>query len=194
MYYLRKVIVITGTPGVGKSKVSRLLAEKLDAEYLNLGDLAKVECVIGFDEERDTLIVDTEALKRIISDKVERTNHNLILDGHLSAQVVPPNHVSMVFVLRRDPDDLKVTLKKKGFKGKKLKENLEAEILDVCLYDAVEVFGKDKVCEVDTTGKRAEEVICEVISILQDKSPCRISIVDWLGKLDSENRLREFLD
>jgi len=192
---LRKVIVVTGTPGVGKSTVSRLLAEKLGAKYINLGDLAKEkDCIIGFDEERDSYIVDTEKLRRAISDVIEETSCDLVLDGHLSPQSVPPKYVSIVFVLRRDPDDLKRTLEKKGFYGKKLKENLEVEILDVCLCDAVEVFGKSKICEIDITDKNVGEVLSEVISVIQGESPCQIGTVDWLGKLDAENRLRDFLE
>jgi len=101
--------------------------------------------------------------------------------------------VTKVFVLRRDPEELKLLMETSGFKGRKLWENLAAEVLDTCLYDAVKAVGLNKVCEIDVTGRRIEEIASEIVSILDEKKPCTLGIVDWLGKLESENRLEEFL-
>jgi hypothetical protein len=38
-----------------------------------------------------------------------------------------------------------------------------------------------------------EEVVEETILMLKKKKPCQAGIVDWLGKLDAEERLGEFL-
>jgi broad-specificity NMP kinase len=57
----------------------------------------------------------------------------------------------------------------------------------------VSVCGSDKVCEIDVSGKRIEEVVEDIILLLEGKKKCRVGIVDWLGKLEGEGRLREFL-
>lgn len=107
--------------------------------------------------------------------------------------VVSARDVRRVFVLRRDPDELRKLMEARGFKEKKLWENLVAEILDVCLYDALGACGQDKVCEIDATDKSVEMVVEDVISVLEGKQTCKVGIVDWLGKLERENRLDEFL-
>ncbi|MFB0501238.1 MAG: hypothetical protein ACETVP_02095, partial [Candidatus Bathyarchaeia archaeon] len=74
-----------------------------------------------------------------------------------------------------------------------LLENLAAEILDVCLWDAVSACGSDKICEVDASGKRVEDIVEDMISVLEGRKKCEVGIVDWLGKLEREGRLHEFL-
>ena len=101
--------------------------------------------------------------------------------------------MNTVFVLRRDPAELMGVLEKRGFEGKKLWENLAAEILDVCLLDALSACGADKVCEIDVSGKTVEAVVEEMILVLEKRKACRSGIVDWLGKLEAEGRLGEFL-
>ena len=106
---------------------------------------------------------------------------------------MPKKYVNTVFVLRRDPRELKAVLEKRGYEEKKLWENLAAEILDVCLWDALSACGSDKVCEIDVSSKTVEAVVEEMILLLEEKKDCRFGIVDWLGKLENEGQLGDFL-
>jgi len=191
----KRVILLTGTPCVGKSSVARLLCVKLDAFYVNLTELAiRENLVSGKDLERNSIIVDERRMMRKISEIIEKCDkEDVVVDGHYAVNVVPKNFVSYVFVLRRDPVELKGFMEKAGFSGLKLWENLASEILDVCLVDALKVHGKEKVCELDVTGKSVEEVVNEILNILMGRGKCRVGIVDWLGKLESEGLLEEFL-
>jgi adenylate kinase len=191
----KRVIVVTGTPGVGKTVVSSLLASKLDALHINLGELVKRERLWSdVDKTRGTLIADMPKLSRRVQEIIKSFERDFVLDGHYAVDVVPAKSIHIVFVLRREPDELRRLMRKRGFRGKKLKENLAAEVLDVCLYNAVKVCGVDKVCEIDVTGKRAEDVVNETIAVLEGKKACAVGIVDWLGKLEREGRLEEFLE
>jgi broad-specificity NMP kinase len=98
-----------------------------------------------------------------------------------------------VFVLRRDPVELRKLMQGCGFSNRKLSENLASEILDVCLVDALNVHGEGKICELNATGKSAEEIADEILEIMSNPSRCCVGIVDWLGKLESEGLLDEFL-
>jgi len=118
---------------------------------------------------------------------------NLIVEGHYAVHVVPPKRASLVFVLRRDPRDLKRILKSRGYNEEKIKENLAAEILDVCLFDAVNIFGEDKVSEVDVTAKSPHEVIEEILSVINGEKKPKVGIVDWLGILEAEGELDDYL-
>jgi len=190
----RRVILITGTPGVGKTSVSRLLASKVGAVRIDLAELVQREGMTsGTDKVRGSLIADNEKVSRRIREIMKTHDGDIIIDGHYAVDVVSARDVHLVFVLRRNPDELKKTLEAKGFTGRKLWENLEAEILDVCLWDAVKACGAEKVCEIDTSGKTVETVVEDTVSVLEGKEKCRTGIADWLGKLEAEGRLDDFL-
>jgi len=189
----KRVILFTGTPGVGKTAVSRLLASRLGGLYVNLGELVERENLVsGVDEERGTLIADVDRVSERLKKIVDASDRDVIVDGHYAVDVVPAEKVSLVFVLRRDPDELRRLLESRGFEGEKLRENLAAEILDVCLCDAVRACGSDRVCEIDASGKEVEEVVEYVASVLDGKKNCEAGVVNWLGKLEREGRLEEF--
>ena len=191
----KHVILITGTPCVGKTSVARLLALRLNAVYVNLTDLAVREnLVLGRDERRGSLIVDESRMKNKIGKMVEEFgDKDVIVDGHYAASVVPEKLATHVFVLRRNPVELRNFMEKAGFSGDKLWENLASEILDVCLVDALNVYGEEKVCELDVSGRSVEEAIAEILEVLKGSKKCRVGVVDWLGMLESEGLLEEFL-
>ncbi|HVP16915.1 MAG TPA: hypothetical protein VMT42_06085, partial [candidate division Zixibacteria bacterium] len=72
-------------------------------------------------------------------------------------------------------------------------ENLAAEILDVCLVDALNARTKAKTCELNVTGKAKEEIVNAMLEAMSDPDKCCVGVVDWLGKLENEGRLDEFL-
>jgi adenylate kinase len=193
---LKKVILIIGSPCVGKTTVSKQLANKLNALHIDLNELAiKEKLTVGTDNERDTLIADDAKLSRRVHQIIRQKGQvqNIIIDGHYATDVVPIEKITKVFVLRRNPKELEKLMRKRGYKGRKIGENLAAEILDICLDDALKSVSVGKVCEIDVTGKGTAEVANEVVSILNNSKPCTVGIVDWLGKLEQEKSLDAFL-
>jgi len=179
---------------VGKTAVSRLLASKLNAIHIDLTKLVKQEKLTsGVDKARKTLIADMKKVSERVQDIIKSYEQDIIIDGHYSMNVLPAKNVHLAFVLRRDLEELKKTMEDREFKNRKLWENLAAEILDVCLWDAVRACGSNKVCEIDVTSKTIEEVAEEIVAVLEEKRKCRVGVVDWLGKLEKEGRLNEFL-
>ncbi|MEM3641124.1 MAG: adenylate kinase family protein [Candidatus Bathyarchaeia archaeon] len=191
----KRVILVTGTPCVGKTSVSKLLSLRLNALYLNLTELAMRENIVcGKDAERNSIIVDENRMLRRISEIIKNCEKkDVVIDGHYAVNVVSKRLVTYVFVLRRDPVELRSFMEKNGFSGRKLWENLASEVLDVCLFDALKVHSEGKVCELDVTGKSVEEIVAEILGILRNRKKCRVGIVDWLGKLESEGLLDEYL-
>jgi adenylate kinase len=191
----KRIIVVTGTPGVGKTVVSSLLSSRLNAFHIDIGELVRGERLWSdVDKTRGTLIADMSKLSKRVREMIERSERDVVLDGHYAVDVVRAEDIHVAFVLRREPEELRELMRKRGFRGKKLKENLAAEVLDVCLYNAVKACGLEKVCEIDVTGKSVEDVVEEAVAVLEGKKPCAVGIVDWLGKLEKEGRLEEFLE
>jgi adenylate kinase len=190
----KRVILVTGTPCVGKTTVAKALAAKLGAEYFNLTDFAKDHNLItGQDLERDTLIVDEEAMRQTLAEAIDASNNqNIVVDSHFAAVVAPADHHVQVFVLRRHPKELKALMEQRGYRGQKLWENLQAEIIDGILGEAVEAHA-GRVCELDVTGKPVEAVVGEILDVLEKRKNCTVGAVDWIGTLESEGILDEYL-
>ena len=139
-------IALTGTPGTGKSTAARLV----DAGFrlIDLNSIIRDRFNLGIDEERNSVIADLDRL----SAYVRQLQGNVILEGHIS-HLLP---VDVIIVLRTAPAVLRTRLESRGWGEHKVKENLEAEALDVIL---IEAMGQcDKVYEIDTTDITAEQV------------------------------------
>jgi len=191
---MKRVILITGTPCTGKTTTAKQLAANLNAEYINLTDFAKTyNLTLGEDTERKTTIIDETKMRKKLTETISAAdNANIIIDGHYAAAVTPTNQVTNVFVFRRNPKELKQFMQKCGFSDAKLYENLSAEILDSCLIEAMQTQ-QGKVCELDVTGKMVEENVTEILEVLDERKKCFAGIVDWLGILEREGILDEYL-
>ena len=188
----RRAILLTGVPGVGKSTIARRLAEELGGVRIDLSELAEREGLItAYDESRKTSVVDPEGMRLRLSAIAGEGDGPLILDGHLAPEVVPVELVRLALVLRRAPWELRDALESRGYSPEKVRENVEAELLDVCLADAVEALGPELVCELDTTGKSPEEVVGEALTIVGGVEPCARGRVDWLGHPRARGLLEE---
>lgn len=190
-----RILIVTGTPGVGKSSASELLASRIGARLISLGALVeKEELHVRVDRNRDTLVADMKRVRERVEDTIANSVGDIVVEGHYAVDVVPPEDVHLVFVLRRDPQELERVLRERLYREEKVRENLAAEILDVCLYDAVTRCGVNSVCEVNVTGRKVEDVVEEIVQILEGKRKCRVGLVDWLGRLEAEGRLDEYLE
>lgn len=163
------IIAVTGTPGVGKTTISKLLAEKLGYEYVNLRDYA-LEKGIG-EMKGDELEVEVDELA--YNFEKDFKGKNVVVDGHLSHFL----NADLVIVLRANPKLIAERLKERGYGREKLGENVEAELVDVILVEVLEE--NENVIEVDTTGKTPEEVVEEILNLMGKGVKKRVGIVDW---------------
>lgn len=190
----KQVIIVSGTPCVGKTIVSEQLAKKLRALRIDLAEIVRREKLTsGYDKKRRTWVADTRRLAIRLKQIMKQEKGDVVIDGHFSSAVIPKAQVTRVFVLRRHPMQLKAQMERRGFNDAKLWENLGAEVLDVCLYDAIMNVGIEKVCEIDATSKTVENTVNEILSIIDGKKKCTVGTVDWLGTLEKENILDQYL-
>jgi adenylate kinase len=193
---MKRVTLITGTPCTGKTTTAKHLTTKLNAHYINLTEYAKThDLTIGEDKKRQTTIINEKTMQQKLTETINTTdNPNIIIDGHYAAAVTPPNLVTHVFVLRRNPKELKKLMQKNNYPEAKLNENLAAEILDTCLTEALQEQKKEKVCEIDTTEKTVDAIIHEILEVINKKRNCTAGKVDWLGTLETQGQLDQYLN
>jgi len=184
-------ILIGGTPGTGKTMVSKVLGSRLGVDVIALGNLADESgCISAKDKARDTGIIDEDCLVDALVELVEPKGKRLIIEGHY-IDLVPSSAVQWVFILRTHPGTLRGRLSERNYKDEKVKENIEAEVLGVCQMDALDSFGEDRVLEIDTSEMAPADVVSKIEQIISDEAaPIRI---DWMTTLEEEGRLDEFL-
>ena len=93
-------ILLTGTPGVGKTTLGKELASRSGLKYVNVGDLAREgQLYDGYDEEYDCPILDED----IVVDELENqmSEGGVIVDYH-GCDFFPERWFHIVFVLKTD--------------------------------------------------------------------------------------------
>lgn len=144
-----KCIIVTGSPGTGKSRVARLIAEKLKGEYVDVNKLVKNKKIKSeYDKKLNTRIVDVKVLNKYLINLIKKSKKMLVIDSHLS-HYLPKKYVKLCVVTKCELKVLKKRLEKRKYSREKIRDNLDAEIFDVCLIEAKEKCHRIKV--IDTT-------------------------------------------
>jgi len=189
-----RVIVITGTPGVGKTASAKALTSRLNATYIGINELVIDENLVAeLDEDRGTVVADMARLSERVDELLDHADRDQVIEGHYAHDVVRTGRATHVFVLRRHPDELRTILANRGYNEDKIHENVNSEILDVCLTEAIARHDVERVDEIDTSSVTIEETIESMLSVLDGGRKPAIGKVDWLGQLEEAGRLDEYL-
>ncbi|KAF3042200.1 factor activating pos9 [Didymella heteroderae] len=140
-------IVITGTPGVGKTTHAEQLARATGLKHVSVNQIVKDEGFHeGKDEETGSWIVDEDKLLDYLEERNISEEGGSILDWH-ACDLFPERWIDLVVVLRCDSTVLYDRLTARGYKDKKLDENMDSEIMQVLLDEAREAYKEEIVVE-----------------------------------------------
>ncbi|KAL7959168.1 AAA domain-containing protein [Trichoderma compactum] len=148
-------IIITGTPGVGKTTHSEILAERTGLRHLSVNQVVKdKECHEGWSDEYQSWIVDEDKLLDEIEDDVK--TGGCIIDWH-ACDLFPRSWIDLVVVLRVDSKTLYDRLEARNYAEAKLQENIDSEIMEVLLQEAREAFDEEIVVELTSNSSTEME-------------------------------------
>ncbi len=155
------IIIVTGSVGTGKSVIAKELARNLKFQYIDLNKLIKKDNLQSrYLRKLDTYEVDVKKLNKFLIKLIKTSKRNLILDSHLS-HYLPSKYVNYCVVCKTELKTLKKRLEKRKYTKIKIRENLNAEIFDVCLVEALE--NKHRLIVVDTSKKTVNQCAKEII-------------------------------
>ncbi len=161
-------LYITGVTGTGKTSVAKKLSEQLSLDYLEVNTLVLEKgFYLGYDINRDSVIIDDELfishIESILADK-----KRLCLVGG----IIPLKNVfNFIIVLRCGVNILKQRLISRNYSKDKIESNIEAEIMNVVYYEAIELFSDQKVVEVYNDDFSTDETCNQIISIIRQHHP-----------------------
>ena len=185
-------IIITGTPGVGKTSHCEQLAANTGLKHLSINQIVKDRgCHDGWDAEYKSWIVDEDKVTyhtfplkspichqmkvaddaRQLLDALEddgTQNGGYIIDWH-ACDLFPESWIDLVVVLRTDTAKLYDRLKARQYPEKKLQENMDSEIMEVLLEEARGAYDEEIVVELRSDAAEDVEGIIERIERWSEK-------------------------
>lgn len=163
---------ITGTPGTGKSMVGEELARRGHI-VVHISDTVS-PYISGNDEDRDARIIDVDSWS------AEFLPVNGFVEGHL-AHHLPCDRI---VVLRCRPDVLRNRLTPRKYREEKIRENFDAEALDVCLVETVEEYDPSQILELDTTDRDVLYCADQIERFVKGEIPSGFGMIDWSSYLE----------
>ncbi|MFP3266571.1 MAG: adenylate kinase family protein [Thermoproteus sp.] len=166
-------VLITGTPGVGKTTVCRIAAQRLGVRCVEAAAVLAGKPFTSWDPYSLTYdIIDVDAARRELSRELAG---DYILDTHVLDLV---GDVDRVFVLRKRPDVLLRDLSGRDWPLHKILDNVWAELLDYIYVEARDRWGR--VHQIDVTDRSSLETADAVVDCLKG-GVCIDERVDWLS-------------
>lgn len=131
-------ILITGTPGTGKTILAEEVAKKAGLKYVSIADTIKKKNLYDeWDERLNCYILDEDGLIDELDDIMN--DGGIILDYH-GCDLFPERWFDLIFVLRTNTEILYERLEKREYSAQKIKENIECEIFQTILEEAIESY------------------------------------------------------
>ncbi|MEM4663111.1 MAG: AAA family ATPase [Candidatus Diapherotrites archaeon] len=138
-------LVITGSPGTGKTSIAKLLASKTNHKWINEMEFALSKKIGFWDKNENELVVPLSKLRKELLKELS-SKENIIVEGHLLCEIKLP--VDAVILLRVDPEVLCERLERKKYSASKIADNVFCEGIDYCKKNLLRRYPQSKIIEI----------------------------------------------
>jgi adenylate kinase len=167
-------IVITGSPGTGKTLIAKAVAKRMGLELIDVKKIVKKEKLDKGPEHE----VDIKELSKALS--FLKGKDDYVVEGHLACELRLP--VDFLIVLRTNPDVMRKRLAKRRYPKEKLEGNLMAEMLDYCTQRAEKEY-RLKPLELETSGLTPDKAAQRIESAIKQKKK-KLDTVNYSKELE----------
>ena len=173
------VVVITGTPGTGKTTLARSLSRRLGGTLININDIVLSNKLYTGRDELNTKIADLEKLRKKLLDIINSSSGTLVLDSHLLSDIRIEGHCNArvyAIVLRLHLRPLLKRLLAREYPDAKIRDNIVSEALGYCSSMARERYSN--VIEIES-GREALSIAIKELA----KEHVKTKELDYSGEL-----------
>ena len=158
-------IIVTGSPGTGKTSVSKELGKRLKCLVFNEKQFALEKGIGKWNEEQDELIIPLEEFAGEI-EKLFAKEKSVVVEGHLLCEIrLKPDYIVLI---RTHPEILESRLEERGYTAEKVQDNVFCEGIDYCKKHVERNYAKGKIVEIEG-GKTIKETLDRIIRGLEEK-------------------------
>lgn len=156
-------IALSGVPGTGKTTLADHIGARHDVVVVHLNEFAQEAGLLNEqDPERGSYYVDLDALNERYRERYDGEERPVLLEGHFAHEM----DVDRIVLLRVDPQVLIARLRARGWREEKVRENVEAEALDVLAQEVLDVDAPAS--ELDASDLGVEEAAAAVWAIAEN--------------------------
>ena len=158
-------IIITGSPGVGKTTVAKALSKTIKCLAYNEKTMALEKGIGKWDEKENELVIPLEPFAEMLN-KFLSEQKNTIIEGHMLCEL--KLKADYIILIRVDPEILESRLEERNYTEEKVQDNVFCEGIDYCKKHIERNYPKEKILEVQS-GKTIKETLDKIIIGLKEK-------------------------